>query len=90
MKTLLSTLAVLGMLTGAALADDEPSESAEETENACAPADPCAELEGDAKTECEAKKAEAEKVEEAPPEEKQGKKMDKSNDNRMESYDSDE
>lgn len=91
MKTLLSTFALLGLLTGAAVADDsnQNNQISETTETApTTPAEEdCTKLEGEAKTECEAKKAAAA---EAPKEEKKGKSMEQSNDNRMESYVSDE
>ncbi|MCK6505882.1 hypothetical protein L6R53_21265 [Myxococcota bacterium] len=92
MKTLLSTFAALGLLTGVAVADDSQPPTTQVTETTeTAPTPPadedCTKLEGEAKTECEAKKAAAA---EAPTEEKKGKSMEKSNDNRMESYVSDE
>ncbi|NOY25303.1 MAG: hypothetical protein GXP62_05470 [Oligoflexia bacterium] len=102
MKTLLSTFAVLGLLTTVALADDPapappPPAPAPPTspaaENPCAPPPDCAELDGQAQTDCLAQQPPATPPAEnpcAPPPEKTGKQMEKSNDNRMESYDSDE
>jgi hypothetical protein len=77
MKNLLAALTVLGLATtGVAFADDESKEDkTPETED-------CSKLEGDAKTECEAKKAEPK----AESKGGKGKSMKKTKDGNMEAF----
>lgn len=91
MKSLLAVFAVLGALTTAALADETQNESVSDDATEAEAEQDCSTLEGDAKTECEAKKAESEKSESSEEKtQKGGKGMTESNDGNMESYDSDE
>lgn len=89
MKSVLAVFAVLGLLTSAAVADETQAESTTPPPTETAPAEDCTKLEGEAKTACEAKAAEAQ-TEPTTTTEKAGKSMNKSESGNMESYDSDE
>ena len=81
MNKMLTVFAALGLTTAVAWADDAPTPDT--TEAKAEEVVDCETLDGEAKTDCEAKKAAATEAAAAPV--KAGKGLQKSEDNRMES-----
>jgi len=90
MRHLIAVVALLGLCTAIAAADDAPPAD-DQGQGVKAEEQDCTKLEGEEKTKCEEAKAATPEDKAATPEDKKGgKQMEKSNDNRMESMDVDE